>query len=83
MAHLVFSSQEQQQMRESARSEFPGNPALAYVLESLASEGIDLDKCRDWEDLRLEKGLPPRTEEAPNVVGHWSRTGGCSWADTH
>lgn len=57
MAHLVFDPDEQQQLRDAARTEFPGNPALAYVLESLASEGIDLDKCRDWEGLRLELGV--------------------------
>ncbi|MER7000659.1 hypothetical protein [Streptomyces sp. NPDC000410] len=68
MARLVFGSDEQRQLREAARSEFPGNPALAYVLESLASEGIDLDTCRDWDDLRLEKGLPARPEEAPDVA---------------
>jgi hypothetical protein len=68
MAHLVFDPDEQQQLRDAARSEFPGNPALAYVLESLASEGIDLDSCRDWEDLRLEAGLPARDEEAPHVA---------------
>ncbi|MFF4409856.1 hypothetical protein [Streptomyces sp. NPDC001404] len=68
MAHLTFDSDEQQELREAARAEFPANPALAYVLESLAAEGIDLDKCRDWEELRLEQGLPVRTEEAPNVA---------------
>jgi hypothetical protein len=68
MAHLVFDPDEQQQLRDAARSEFPGNPALAYVLESLAAEGIDLDTCRDWEDLRLEAGLPPRAEGEPHVA---------------
>ncbi|MEU5425804.1 hypothetical protein AB0H73_09370 [Streptomyces olivoreticuli] len=68
MAHLIFDSDEQQELREAARAEFPANPALAYVLESLAAEGINLDQCCDWEDLRVEQGLPARAEEAPNVA---------------
>ncbi|MFF8610882.1 hypothetical protein ACF06X_33790 [Streptomyces sp. NPDC015346] len=68
MAHLIFDEDEQRELRESARAEFPGNPALAYVLENLASEGIDLDRCRDWDDIRAEKGLPERNDEAPNVA---------------
>ncbi|MER6432147.1 hypothetical protein ABT272_31160 [Streptomyces sp900105245] len=68
MANLVFTPDEQRELHEAARAEFPGNPALAYVLESLASEGIDLDQCRDWEDLRVDKGLPQRNEEAPHVA---------------
>ncbi|MFF2778898.1 hypothetical protein ACFVU3_28870 [Streptomyces sp. NPDC058052] len=67
MAHLTFSEAEQRELREAARSEFPGNPALAYVLENLASEGIDLDRCRDWDDVRVEQGLPER-EEAADVA---------------
>ncbi|MFE5484091.1 hypothetical protein [Streptomyces sp. NPDC056527] len=68
MAHLIFSEAEQRELRESARAEFPQNPALAYVLENLASEGIDLDRCRDWDDIRAEKGLPPQNGEAPEVA---------------
>jgi hypothetical protein len=60
MANLTFSEAEQRELREAARAEFPGNPALAYVLESLAAEGIDLDRCRDWDDIRAEQGLPER-----------------------
>lgn len=63
MAHLQFDSAEQADLRASAHAEFPANPALAYVLETLASEGINLDDCQDWEDLRLEVGLPPRESE--------------------
>ncbi|MFF0629891.1 hypothetical protein [Streptomyces sp. NPDC004296] len=63
MAHLQFDTAEQADLRATAREEFPHNPALAYVLESLASEGIDLDGCRDWEDLRVEAGLPERDSE--------------------
>jgi hypothetical protein len=68
MAHLVFDPSEQQQLRDAARCEFPAKPALAYVLANLADEGIDLDQCMDWEQLRLDKGLPPRNEEAPEVA---------------
>ncbi|MBT2439939.1 hypothetical protein J7E93_07350 [Streptomyces sp. ISL-36] len=68
MAHLTFDEAEQRELREAARAEFPGNPALAYVLENLASEGIDLDRCRDWDDIRAEQGLPERNDEAPNVA---------------
>lgn len=58
MAHLIFSEAEQRELREAARAEFPGNPSLAYVLENLAAEGIALDRCRDWDDIRAEQGLP-------------------------
>ena len=50
-------------LREAAHSEFPGNPALAFVLEQLASEGIDLDTCRSGDDIRAERGLPPLDEQ--------------------
>ena len=60
MAHLQFDTAEQADLRATARDELPANPALAYVLDALASEGIDLDGYRDWEDLRIEAGLPER-----------------------
>ncbi|MFD7324305.1 hypothetical protein ACFV9D_24970 [Streptomyces sp. NPDC059875] len=70
MAHLTFNEAEQRELRESARAEFPGNPALAYVLENIASEGIDLDRCRDWDDIRAEKGLAgsDRNDQDPHVA---------------
>ncbi|MFD8645506.1 hypothetical protein ACFV14_34955 [Streptomyces zaomyceticus] len=68
MAHLTFDGAERRELREAARAEFPGNPALAYVLESLAAEGIDLDTCRDWDDIRADKGLPEKNDEAPHVA---------------
>lgn len=67
MAKLTFNEAEQLELRDAARMEFPGNPALAYILENLASEGIDLDRCRDWDDIRAEKGLPER-DEASDVA---------------
>jgi hypothetical protein len=63
VARIVFDPAESAGLRAAARAEFPGNPALAFVLEQLASEGIDLDKCRSWEDLRTERGLPPLDEQ--------------------
>ncbi|MFE6853855.1 hypothetical protein ACFVDH_24050 [Streptomyces sp. NPDC057674] len=68
MANLTFNETEQRELRDAARAEFPGNPVLAYVLENLAAEGIDLDRCRDWDDIRVDKGLPEHADEAPNVA---------------
>ncbi|MFB7355162.1 hypothetical protein [Streptomyces gardneri] len=59
MAHVVFDQAEQRELREAARAEFP---------ENLASEGIDLNRCRDWDDNRAEKGLPERICEASEVA---------------
>ncbi|MGW8364541.1 hypothetical protein ACWGK1_28755 [Streptomyces wedmorensis] len=67
MANLTFTEAEQRELRDAARTEFPGNPALAYVFENLAAEGIDLDHCRDWDDIRVEQGLPER-DEASDVA---------------
>jgi hypothetical protein len=67
MAHLVFSEEEQRELRTAARAEFPGNPALAYVLNLLA-EGIDLDQCRDWDDIRAERGLPDHEADRDSHV---------------
>ncbi|KOG22575.1 MULTISPECIES: hypothetical protein [Streptomyces] len=68
MAHLAFAQAEQREPRDAARAEFPGNPALAYVLENLAAEGIDLDHCRDWDDIRAEQGLPDHDRGAQGVA---------------
>jgi hypothetical protein len=68
MAHIVFDPDEADGLRAAARAEFPENPALAYVLQQLADEGIDLDKCRPWEDIRAERGLPPVEGEADDVA---------------
>ncbi|MFJ2193135.1 hypothetical protein ACIOJE_35200 [Kitasatospora sp. NPDC087861] len=57
MARIVFDA-EASALRQAAEAEFPGSPALAYVLERLAAEGIDLDRCVRWDDLRAEIGLP-------------------------
>ncbi|MGW7001379.1 hypothetical protein ACWGCW_00780 [Streptomyces sp. NPDC054933] len=68
MAHIVFDPEEAEGLRGAARAEFPGNPALAYALLQLADEGIDLEKCRSWEDIRAERGLPPLNDEAGEVA---------------
>jgi hypothetical protein len=68
VARIVFDSAEAAGLRDAAHAEFPGNPALAFVLERLAAEGIDLDACRTWEDLRAERGLPPLDGEQDDVA---------------
>ncbi|MER6121104.1 hypothetical protein ABT173_00055 [Streptomyces sp. NPDC001795] len=68
MARIAFDPQEADGLRAAARAEFPENPTLAYVLQQLADEGIDLDKCRPWEDIRAERGMPPIEDEADDVA---------------
>jgi hypothetical protein len=68
VARIVFDPAEAAGLREAAHGEFPGNPALAFVLEQLASEGIDLDTCRSWDDIRAERGLPPLEDEQDDVA---------------
>ncbi|MFF1717394.1 hypothetical protein [Streptomyces sp. NPDC058268] len=60
MAHLVFDPDEQAALRADARDHALTDPGVAYVLERLASEGVDLEQCADWEDLRTAAGLPAR-----------------------
>lgn len=64
MAHLVFDPDEQNALRADARDMALTDPGVAYVLERLASEGVDLEQCADWEDLRLQAGLPARDASA-------------------
>ncbi|MEU7261670.1 hypothetical protein AB0B21_38615 [Streptomyces rimosus] len=47
-------------MRRAARDAFPHDPALAHALLQLADEGVTLENCRTWDDIRAERGLPPR-----------------------
>lgn len=65
---IVFDPAEQEALRADARDQAHDDPHVAYVLERLASEGIDLDVCKDWEDLRIEAGLPPRSTDTPHVA---------------
>ncbi|MFB7714115.1 hypothetical protein [Streptomyces sp. NPDC056105] len=60
MARLVFDPDEQNALRADARDLALTDPGVAYVLERLAAEGADLAECTDWEDARLDAGLPPR-----------------------
>ncbi|MFM9373217.1 hypothetical protein [Streptomyces sp. Da 82-17] len=64
MAHLVFDPDEQHDLRADARDLALTDPGVAYVLERIAAEGVDLEQCTDWEDLRLSIGRPARTEPA-------------------
>lgn len=58
--HLIFEPTEQDGLRAEAREHVVDDPAVAYVLERLAAEGVDLDTCADWEAERLHLGLEPR-----------------------
>ena len=49
MARIVFDTAEAEGLRRAAAEEFATAPALAYVLERLAAEGVDLDKGTDTE----------------------------------
>ncbi|MER6365828.1 hypothetical protein [Kitasatospora sp. NPDC001527] len=57
MARIAFDPEEAAGLRRAAAAEFTTAPALAYVLERLAAEGIDLDGCVPWETLQAEAGL--------------------------
>ncbi|MFD7980230.1 hypothetical protein ACIRSU_11125 [Streptomyces sp. NPDC101160] len=58
MAHLIFDEDEQQQLRASAREHAAaGEGLLAYALEQLAAEGIDLSKVTPYEDIQARHGL--------------------------
>ncbi|WP_351233894.1 hypothetical protein [Streptomyces sp. NPDC002133] len=65
---IVFDPAEREALQADARQRAHDDPRVAYVLERLAAEGIDLEACKDWEDLRLEAGLPPRDEPTPHVA---------------
>lgn len=65
---LVFEPEERDSLRADARNLALTYSEVAYVLERLASEGVDLEACTDWEDLRLVVGLPPRAGDTPSVA---------------
>ncbi|MFC9293807.1 hypothetical protein ACFTWH_35975 [Streptomyces sp. NPDC057011] len=56
---IVFDEAEQDALRADARDLAGDDPQIAYVLERLAGEGIDLDRITPWEDLRENLGQPP------------------------
>lgn len=67
MARIVFDPTEAESLRQSARSELPGNPTLARVLNQLADEGIDLEKCVPYEQIRAP-WLPPIEEVEAQLI---------------
>ncbi|MET9725431.1 hypothetical protein [Streptomyces zaomyceticus] len=58
MAHLIFDEDEAQQLRDSARERAAdGEGLIAYALEQLAAEGIDLSKATSYADVQARYGL--------------------------
>ncbi|MEV7442992.1 hypothetical protein AB0O22_17880 [Streptomyces sp. NPDC091204] len=62
---IVFDPAEQDALRADAREMADGDPQIAYVLERLAGEGVDLDAVTSWEELRDKLGQPPLDDSAP------------------
>ncbi|MFJ3817811.1 hypothetical protein [Streptomyces sp. NPDC090056] len=62
---IVFDPAEQEALRADAREMADGDPQIAYVLERLAGEGVDLDAVASWEELRDKLGQPPLDDSAP------------------
>lgn len=65
MLRIVFDPAEQEALRADARELADCEPQIAYVLERLAGEGVDLDRVTAWEDLRENLGQPPLDGSAP------------------
>ncbi|MFF2308522.1 hypothetical protein ACFVVP_39235 [Streptomyces sp. NPDC058128] len=65
MMRIVFDPAEQEALRADARELAGHDPRIAYVLERLAGEGVDLDRVTSWEDLRENLGQPPLDDSAP------------------
>lgn len=66
---IVFDPDEQEALRADARDRAQDDPRLAYVLERLASEGVDLEECAPWDELREQYGLPELDEQGRPVDG--------------
>ncbi|MEV0990814.1 hypothetical protein [Streptomyces sp. NPDC049949] len=62
---IVFDPAEQEALRADAREMADGDPQIAYVLERLAGEGVNLDRVIPWEDLRENLGQPPLDDSTP------------------
>ncbi|GAA0703127.1 hypothetical protein GCM10010193_67460 [Kitasatospora atroaurantiaca] len=60
---IVFDPTEAEGLRASARDAALEDPTLAYVLLDLADRGVDLNECRTWEDIRVERGLVQTADE--------------------
>ncbi|MCX4631985.1 MULTISPECIES: hypothetical protein [unclassified Streptomyces] len=67
---IVFDQAEQDALRADARELVADDPQIAYVLERLAGEGIDMERVVPWEDLRENLGQPPLDDNSsiPNVA---------------
>ncbi|MFI5534209.1 hypothetical protein ACWCYY_38570 [Kitasatospora sp. NPDC001664] len=61
--HLTFDPAEADGLREAARDAALEDPRLAYVLLDLAEHGVDLNRCRTWDEIRAERGLPDDQEQ--------------------
>ncbi|MFF9914802.1 hypothetical protein [Streptomyces sp. NPDC013457] len=58
MAHLIFDEDEQRKLRESARERAAaGEGLLAYALEQLAAEGINLATATPYAAVQARHGL--------------------------
>ncbi|MFJ9847205.1 hypothetical protein ACIRYZ_43635 [Kitasatospora sp. NPDC101155] len=58
---MVFDPTEAEGLRATARDAALEDPTLAYVLADLADRGIDLNGCRTWDDIKVERGLAEDT----------------------
>ncbi|MER7960303.1 hypothetical protein [Streptomyces sp. NPDC096030] len=62
---IVFDPAEQNALRADAREMADCDPQIAYIMERLAGEGVDLERVTSWEDLRENLGQPPLDGSAP------------------
>lgn len=68
MARLTFDTDESKMLRDSAREHAAdGDGLLAYVLERIGTEGIDLSACTPYEDIRARHGLSD--DDAAHTAG--------------
>ncbi|MEU6236285.1 hypothetical protein [Kitasatospora sp. NPDC047058] len=54
---MVFDPSEADGLRATARDAALEDPTLAYVLLDLADRGVDLNGCRTWDDIKIERGI--------------------------
>jgi hypothetical protein len=65
---ITFEAEEAAKLRTSARAAALDDPQLAYVLQQIADEGIDLDACTPWETIRERHGMPPLDDDQADVA---------------
>ncbi|MEU8927384.1 hypothetical protein AB0D10_41800 [Kitasatospora sp. NPDC048545] len=63
---MVFDPDEAEGLRATARDAALEDPTLAYVLLDVADRGVDLNRCRTWDDIKAERGL---AEDTPVTDG--------------